>query len=118
MQEVIDGLRFGYRYTDNSLPYEDQVATATADTQYLMSAKFEVGDIHVLYNNAAGSQTNTPGATAKPNNKTRVLRLGGLSSNTTQLMTGFMQEWVMWSNATAHDHSAIGSDINDYYSVY
>ena len=118
MQEVIDGLRFGYRYTDNSLPYEDQVATATADTQYLMSAKFEVGDIHVLYNNAAGSQTNTPGATAKPNNKTRALRLGGLSSNTTQLMTGFMQEWVMWSNATAHDHSAIGSDINDYYSVY
>ena len=118
MQEVVVGMRFGYRYDDGSLPYEDQVATATADTQYLTSAKFEQGDIHVLYNNVAGSQTNTPGSSARPNNNSRALRLGGLSSNTTQLMSGYIQEWVMWSNASAHDHSAISSDINDYYSVY
>lgn len=118
MQEVVVGMRFGYRYDDGSLPYEDQVATATADTQYLMAAQFEQGDIHVLYNNVAGSQTNTPGASARPNNISRVLRLGGLSTNTTQLMSGYIQEWVMWSNSSAHDHSQISSDINDYYDVY
>ena len=118
MQEVVVGMRFGYRYTDGTLPYEDQVATATANTQYLMSAQFEQGDIHVLYNNAAGSQTNTPSSGARPNNVSRVLRLGGLSTNTTQLMNGYIQEWVMWSNASAHDHAEISTDINDYYSVY
>lgn len=118
MQEVVVGMRFGYRYDDGSLPYEDQVATATADTQYLMAAQFEQGDIHVLYNNVAGSQTNTPTSSARPNNNSRALRLGGLSSNTTQLMSGFIQEWVMWSNSSAHDHSEISADINDYYDVY
>lgn len=118
MQEAVVHLRFGYRYDDGSLPYEDQVATATADTQYLMAAQFEQGDIHVLYNNVAGTQTNTPTSSARPNNNSRALRLGGLSSNTTQLMSGYIQEWVMWSNSSAHDHSDISADINDYYDVY
>ena len=118
MQEAVVHLRMGYRYDDGSLPYEDQVATVAADTQYLMSAQFEQGDIHVLYNNVAGSQTNTPGSSARPNNNSRALRLGGLSTNTTQLVSGFVQEWVMWSNASAHDQGEISTDINDYYDVY
>lgn len=118
MQEVVVGMRFGWRYSGGTLVYEDQVATATADTQYLMSATFETGDVEVLYNGIAGSQTNTPGAGQTPNNKTRVMRLGGLSTNTTQLMSGYIQEWVIWSNATAHSNDDISGEINDHYDVY
>lgn len=118
MQEVVVGLRFGWRFSGGTLSYVDQIATAAVNTQYLMSARFAQQDVEVLYDNVAGSVTNSPTGSQTPNNHSRVMRLGGLSTNTTQLMNGYIQEWVMWSNSTAHSQSSISSDINDYYSVY
>jgi len=71
-----------------------------------------------LFNNAAGDVTNNPTGNQTANNNSRVLRLGGLSTNTTQLMTGYVQEFVLWSNTSAHDEQEISTDINDYYDVY
>ena len=118
MQEVVVGLRFGWRFSGATLSYVDQTQTATADTQYLMCGSFAQGSVQVLYDGVAGSLTNNPSGSQTPNNHGRVMRLGGLSTNTTQLMSGYIQEWVIWSNATAHTNSDIDDDINDYYSVY
>ena len=118
MQEVVVGMRFGWRYSGNTLTYVDQIATATANTQYLMSGKFEQGAVAVLYDGVAGSVTNAPSGSQTPNNKSRVMRLGGLSTNTTQLMSGYIQEFVIWSNTTAHSETNISNDINDHYSVF
>lgn len=118
MQEVVVGLRFGWRYSGNTLTYVDQIATATADTQYLMSGKFEQSAATVLYDGVAGSVTNAPSGSQTPNNHSRVMRLGGLSTNTTQLMSGYIQEFVIWSNTTAHSETNISDDINDHYSVF
>ena len=119
MQEVVVGMRFGYRYTNGSLAYVDQTATATADTQYLMSGEFSPGTCQAYYNGTLDTQTNTANITGvDPTNVSKVLRLGALSSNGTQLMRGYLQEYIHWSNTTALNAQDISDDINLHYSVF
>lgn len=119
MQEVVVGLRMGYRYTNGNLAYVDQTATATLDTQYLVSGEFYPNTCQAYYNGTLDTQTNTSSIFGvNPRNNSLALRLGALSSNGTQLLRGFIQEYIHWSNTTAHDGEDISDDINSYYSVY
>jgi hypothetical protein len=119
MQEVVVGMRFGYRYTNGQLAYVDQTATATADTQYLMSGEFSPGTCQAYYNGTLDTQTNTVNINGvDPTNNSIGLRIGALSTNGTQLLRGYLQEYIHWSNTTAYDPQNISDDINTYYSVF
>ena len=119
MQEVVVGLRMGYRYTNGNLAYVDQTATAALDTQYLVSGEFYPNTCQAYYNGTLDTQTNTANIFGvNPRNNSLALRLGALSSNGTQLLRGYIQEYIHWSNTTAHDGDAISDDINTYYSVF
>ena len=118
MQELVDHTRWGWRYSGSTLAYVDQPVTVAINTQYLISAKFAQDSVTALFNNAAGDVTNNPSGGQTANNSSNVLRIGGLSTNTTQLMTGYVQEFVLWSNSSAHSQQDISDDINDYYDVF
>jgi len=118
MQELVDHTRWGWRYSGSTLAYVDQPVTVAINTQYLISAKFAQDSVTALFNNAAGDVTNNPSGGQTANNSSNVLRIGGLSTNTTQLMTGHVQEFVLWSNSSAHSQQDISDDINDYYDVF
>lgn len=119
MQEVVVGMRFGYRYTNGNLAYVDQTATATANTQYLMSAEFSPGTCQAYYNGTLDTQTNTVNISGvDPTNNSIGLRIGALSTNGTQLLRGYLQEYIHWSNTTALNAQDISDDINAHYSVF
>ncbi len=119
MQEVVVDMRFGYRYTNGNLAYVDDTATATIDTQYLMSAEFSPGVCQAYYNGTLRTQTNSVSITGvNPTNNSIPMRIGAVSTGSTKLLRGYIQEYVMWSNSTAHDANDISNDINTYYSVF
>lgn len=119
MQEQVNAIRFAYYYTNGNLAIVDQTAAVTANTQYVTSAEFSPGTCQAYYNGVLTTQTNTVNITGvDPTNVSNVLRLGALSTSATQLMRGYLQEYIHWSNTTALNGDNISNDINSYYSVF
>lgn len=119
MQEQVTAIRFAYYYTNGSLAIVDQTAAVTANTQYVTSGEFSPGTCEAYYNGVLTTQTNTANITGvDPTNVSNVLRLGALSTSATQLMRGYLQEYIHWSNTTALNGDDISNDINSYYSAF
>jgi len=97
----------------------DQTETVAANKQYLTSAEFSPGTCEAYYNGLLTTQTNTANINGvDPTNVSNVMRLGALSTSATQLMRGYLQEYIHWSNSTALNAEDISDDINLYYSVF
>jgi len=119
MQEQVNAIRFAYYYTNGSLAIVDQTETVAANKQYLTSAEFSPGTCEAYYNGLLTTQTNTANINGvDPTNVSNVMRLGALSTSATQLMRGYLQEYIHWSNSTALNAEDISDDINLYYSVF
>jgi hypothetical protein len=119
MQEQVTRIRFAYYYTNGNLAIVDQAAAVTANTQYVTSAEFSPGTCQAYFNGVLNTQTNTVNINGvDPTNVSNVMRLGALSTSATQLMRGYLQEYIHWSNTTALNGDNISNDINSYYSAF
>jgi hypothetical protein len=89
-------------------------ATA-ANVPYIMSAEFASNTSNAYFNGTLRTGTTQSGSVE---NDTEKLRMGALGSNGTQLLRGYVQEFVYWSNSAHLDANDISNDVNNYYSAF
>ncbi len=111
-------LRWAVRYSDNALPRPDASLTGSANIVYLQTATFATGTCEAYYNGTQELDKFSQSLTGNPNNSSVVHRLGGLNTSGSQLVRGYVQEFIIWSNATPHDAEDLSDDINTYYDAF
>jgi hypothetical protein len=111
-------LRFAVRYNNNSLPRPDSTGTFAINTQIISTATFAHGSCEAYYNGVQEFDKFSQNISANPNNNNRIMALGGRSDNATFLLEGKAQEFIVWSNSTAHDAEDISDDLNTYYGSF
>ena len=89
-------------------------ASTQADTQYIFSAEYDSNTSNGYWNGNLITGTTNSGT---PENDTEELTIGALGIGS-QMLTGFVQEFVIWSNTSVLDADAISDDVNDYYSAF
>jgi len=91
-------------------------ASATqANVQYIMSAEFASGTANAYYNGTLRTGTTQTGT---PENDSEKIRLGAIGSNGTQMLRGYIQEFIYFSNSSHLNAQNISNDVNDYYSAF
>lgn len=118
MSETVVGLRSFWRYDNGNSVAVDDTGNGIANNQYLASIEASPSNCRAYYNGNLVNQTSGSIGGGTPNNASRALRIGALSTSGTQLLRGYVQEFVMWSNTAALDIQDISDDVNDYYSVF
>ena len=118
MSEVVVGLRTLWRIDNGNSVAADDTNNGVANNQYLASIESSPLYCRAYYNGTLVNQTSGSIGGGTPNNASRALRIGALSTNGTQLLRGYLQEFVMWSNNSALNIQNISEDVNDYYDVY
>ena len=118
MSEVVVGLRTLWRIDNGNSVAADDTNNGVANYQYLASIESSPSYCRAYYNGSLVNQTSGSIGGGTPNNASRALRIGALSTNGTQLLRGYLQEFVMWSNTSALDIQNISDDVNDYYEVF
>lgn len=118
MSEVVVGLRTLWRIDNGNSVAADDTNNGVANYQYLASIESSPSYCRAYYNGSLVNQTSGSIGGGTPNNASRALRIGALSTNGTQLLRGYLQEFVMWSNSSALDIEDISNDVNDYYEVF
>ena len=111
-------LRFAVRYNNNALPRPDSTGTFAINTQIISTATFAHGSCEAYYNGVQEFDKFSQNISANPNNNNRIMALGGRSDNATFLLEGKAQEFIVWSNSTAHDAEDISDDLNTYYGSF
>ena len=111
-------MRWAVRYSGASLPRPDMTSAAAADTQYIQTATFATGTCEAYYNGVQESDKFSQSLTGTPNNHSVVHSIGALNTTGTQQIRGYIQEFVIWSNATPLDAEDISEDLNTYYEAY
>lgn len=90
-------------------------AATSANIQYIMSAEYEVNFSQAYFN---GTQvTGTSYSNALTNNSEH-LRLGAYGTDGTQMLRGYIQEFIYFSNVTNYNANNISNDVNDYYNAF
>ena len=118
MSETVVGLRSFWRYDNGNSVAVDDTGNGLANYQYLASIEASPSNCRAYYNGSLVNQTSGSIGGGTPNNASRALRIGALSTSGTQLLRGYLQEFVMWSNTSALDIQDISDDVNDYYEVF
>lgn len=118
MSETVVGLRSFWRYDNGNSVAVDDTGNGLANYQYLASIEASPSYCRAYYNGSLVNQTSGNIGGGTPNNASRALRIGALSTTGTQLLRGYLQEFVMWSNTSALDIQNISDDVNDYYEVF
>ena len=118
MSETVVGLRSFWRYDNGNSVAVDDTGNGLANYQYLASIEASPSNCRAYYNGSLVNLTSGSIGGGTPNNASRALRIGALSTSGTQLFRGFLQEFVMWSNTSALDIENISDDVNDYYEVF
>lgn len=118
MSETVVGLRSFWRIDNGNSVAVDDTNNGVANYQYLASIESSPSFCRAYYNGSLVNQTSGNIGGGTPNNASRVLRIGAISTNGTQLLRGYLQEFVMWSNSSALDIDDISNDVNDYYQVF
>jgi len=91
-------------------------ASATqADVQYIMSAEYASGTANAYFNGTLRTGTTLTGT---PENDSEKIRLGAIGSNATQMLRGYIQEFIYFSNVGHFNANNISNDVNDYYSAF
>lgn len=111
-------LRFAVRYNNNTLPRPDSTATFTAGTQIVSTATFANGSCEAFYNGTNELDKFSQNISANPNNNSRAMALGTRSDNGAAPLQGTLQEFIVFSNSTAHDAEDLSDELNDYYSAF
>lgn len=111
-------LRWAVRYSDNALPRPDASLTGSAGIVYLQTATFATGTCEAYYNGTQELDKFSQSLTGNPNNSSVAHRLGGLNTSSSQILRGYIQEFIIWSNATPHDAQDLSDDMNTYYDAF
>lgn len=111
-------MRWAVRYSGASLPRPDMTSSAAIATQYIQTATFATGTCEAYYNGVQELDKFSQLLTGTPNNHSVVHRIGALNTTGTQQIRGYIQEFVIWSNATPLDAEDISEDLNTYYQAY
>ena len=111
-------IRWAVRYSDNALPRPDATSAGAANVVYLQTATFATGTCEAFYNGTQELDKFSQSLTGNPNNSSVAHRIGGLNTTGTQLVRGYIQEFVIWSNSTPHDAEDISNDMNEYYEAF
>ena len=111
-------LRFAVRYNNNTLPRPDSTATFTAGTQIVSTATFAHGSCEAFYNGTNELDKFSQNISAHPNNNSRAMALGTRSDNGAAPLRGTLQEFIVFSNSTAHDAEDLSDELNEYYSAF
>ena len=111
-------IRWAVRYSDGALPRPDATSAGAANVVYLQTATFATGTCEAFYNGTQELDKYSQSLTGNPNNSSVAHRIGGLNTTGTQLVRGYIQEFVIWSNSTAHDAEDISNDMNEYYEAF
>ena len=111
-------VRFAVRYNNNALPRPDSTATFTAGTQIVSTATFAHGSCEAFYNGTNELDKFSQNISAHPNNNSRAMALGTRSDNGAAPLRGTLQEFIVFSNSTAHDAEDLSNELNEYYSAF
>lgn len=111
-------MRFAVRYSNNQLPRPDSTGTFTANTQIISTATFGYNICEAYYNGTQELDKESQAINATPNNNSRAMALGSRSDSGTFLLDGSLQEFIVFSNSTAHDAEDLSDELNDYYSAF
>ena len=111
-------MRFAVRYNNNTLPRPDSTATFTAGTQIVSTATFAHGSCEAFYNGTNELDKFSQNISAHPNNNSRAMALGTRSHDGAAPLQGTLQEFIVFSNSTAHDAEDLSDELNEYYSAF
>ena len=111
-------VRFAVRYNNNQLPRPDSTSTFTAGTQIVSTATFAHGSCEAFYNGTNELDKFSQNVSAQPNNNSRAMALGTRSDNGAAPLRGTLQEYIVFSNSTAHDAEDLSDELNRYYSAF
>lgn len=111
-------LRFAVRYSNNQLPRPDSTATFSAGTQIISTATFAHGSCEAFYNGTNELDKFSANVSANPNNNSRAMALGTRSDNGAAPLRGTLQEYIVFSNGTAHDAEDLSDELNTHYSAF
>ena len=89
-------------------------ASTQGNTQYIFSAEYASNTSNGYWNGNLITGTTNSGT---PENDSEELTIGALGIGT-QMLRGFVQEFVIWSNTSVLDADAISDDVNDYYGAF
>jgi hypothetical protein len=90
-------------------------AATYQNVQYIMSAEYEINSSKAYFN---GSEVTGTSYSAALTNHSEHLRLGAYGTDGTQMLRGYIQEFIYFSNSTVLDGDDISNDVNDYYSAF
>ena len=111
-------LRFAVRYNNNQLPRPDSTATFSAGTQIISTATFAHGSCEAFYNGTNELDKFSANVSANPNNNSRAMALGTRSHDGAAPLRGTLQEYIVFSNGTAHDAEDLSDELNTHYSAF
>ncbi len=111
-------VRLAVRYSNNNLPRPDSTATFTAGTQIISTGTFANGSCEAYYNGTNELDKFSANVNANPNNSSRAMALGTRSDNGNSPLRGTLQEFIVFSNGTAHDAEDLSDELNTHYSAF
>ncbi len=111
-------VRLAVRYSNNNLPRPDSTATFTAGTQIISTGTFANGSCEAYYNGTNELDKFSANVNANPNNSSRAMALGTRSDNGGSPLRGTLQEFIVFSNGTAHDAEDLSDELNTHYSAF
>ncbi len=111
-------LRFAVRYNNNALPRPDSTGTFITGVQIISTATFAHGSCEAFYNGTNELDKFSANVSAHPNNNSRAMALGTRSDNGTAPLQGTLQEFIVFSNSTAHDAEDLSDELNTHYSAF
>lgn len=112
-------MRFAARYSaQQQLPRPDSTATFAIDTQIISTATFGQNLCEAFYNGTQEADKFGQSLNSLPRNDSQPMAIGGRSSDGANVLEGRVQEFIVWSNSTAHDSDDISAAINTFYGAF
>ena len=113
-------MRCGVRYSSptDQFPRTDSTATFTANTQIVTTATFATGECEAYHNGTQELDKHSQSLNGNPNNHSRVLGIGARSHDGAAPMQGQLQEFIVFSNSTAHDAETLSDAVNEFYGAF
>lgn len=110
-------MRFMARFQNGTLSrVQSSAGGVSASTQYIGLGQFKSNHSKGVFNDADLSATNV---TSTVNHATSTFAIGHRPDTGANKFNGKLQEFVVWSQATAtHDRDALSDAINTFYSAY
>tara|TARA_S200002703_G_scaffold37901_1_gene33183 strand:- start:1809 stop:5042 length:3234 start_codon:yes stop_codon:yes gene_type:complete len=110
-------VRFACRYNNGQAPRTDSTNTFATNTQIISTATFAHGICEAYINGTQELDKFGQNISAHPNNNSNVLSLGARFDQA-YMLQGTIQEFIVFSNSTAHDAEDISDDINTTYGAF